>query len=72
MSDHRPPLPDACLQWRKEVDRLLLKGWCIDTAAAGMSETETLTYWEWGERPEAFVAWFVEKYDLTALPDDYR
>lgn len=51
-------------RWVQTVDRLMLRDWCIDTADAGLDDAELSRYWEDGEEPSAFVAWFAEKHDL--------
>ncbi len=50
--------------WLAEVDRVMKRDWCIDTADVGFGEEEIERYWRDGDPPEAFVAWFAEKYDL--------
>lgn len=60
-------------RWIQTVDRLMKRGWCIDTADAGLSDEDLSRYWRDGEPPETFVAWFAEKYDLTRYePNPYR
>lgn len=51
--------------WVKDVNRLMKRDWCIDTADAGLSEQDLARYWRNGDEPAAFVAWFAEKYDLS-------
>ena len=58
-------------QWRSEVDQLLTAKWCIDTREAGLSDDDAMAYWRSHESPEDFVMWFVEKFDLTEVPDEY-
>lgn len=50
--------------WVADVDRIMKRDWCIGTADAGLSEEELVRHWRDLETPEAFVAWFAEKYDL--------
>jgi hypothetical protein len=50
--------------WLAEVDRVMKRDWCIDTADAGLGEEDVERYWRDGNEPAAFVAWFAEKYDL--------
>ena len=50
--------------WINAVDRLMKRHWCIDTADAGLSDDDLSRYWENGDTPAEFVAWFAEKYDL--------
>ena len=50
--------------WIKGVDRLLRRDWCLSVADAGIDEAQLSRAWADGESPEAFVAWFAEKYDL--------
>ena len=50
--------------WIRRVDVVMMRDWCIDTADAGLSAADLERYWRDGETPEAFVAWFAEKYDL--------
>jgi hypothetical protein len=50
--------------WVQTVDRLMKRDWRIDTADAGLDDTELARYWRQGEEPAAFVAWFAEKHDL--------
>ena len=59
--------------WGVSVDRLMTQDWCIDAADAGLSAQELDRYWQQGETPEAFVAWFAEKYDLIRFePNPFR
>lgn len=51
-------------EWVRRVDAVMKRDWCIDTADAGSSAEELTKFWREGEAPEAFVAWFAEKYDL--------
>lgn len=51
-------------QWVRSVDRLMKRGWCIDTTDAGLSDAELSRYWRDGDEPAAFVVWFAEKHDL--------
>ncbi|CAN5192841.1 hypothetical protein BH10PSE2_BH10PSE2_21250 [soil metagenome] len=50
--------------WIVEVDRLMKRDWCIDTADAGLSNDDLACYWQNGDTPAEFVVWFAEKYDL--------
>lgn len=50
--------------WTAEVDRIMKRDWCIDTADAGLTDDDLTRYWRSGEEAAAFVAWFAEKYDL--------
>ena len=51
-------------RWVQTVDRLMKRDWCIDTVDAGLDDAELSRYWQDGEAPAAFVAWFGEKHDL--------
>ena len=51
-------------RWIFAVDRLLKRDWRIDTHDAGLSNEDLTRHWHYGGTPEAFVAWFAEKYDL--------
>ncbi|WP_426043048.1 hypothetical protein [Brevundimonas sp. TWP2-3-4b1] len=51
--------------WVAEVDRVMKRDWCIDTADVGLSEEEVERYWRDDNPPDLFVAWFAEKYDLV-------
>ncbi|QDH74370.1 hypothetical protein [Brevundimonas sp. M20] len=57
-------LPLDCAAWLEQVNAVLKRDWCIDSADAGWSPEDVLRYWRFGEAPEVFVAWFAEKYDL--------
>ncbi|SFS52762.1 hypothetical protein SAMN05192570_1900 [Brevundimonas viscosa] len=57
-------LTRACRRWLAEVDRILRRDWCIDSANAGWDREDVLRYWGYGETPADFVVWFAEKYDL--------
>lgn len=57
-------LPPECIEWLANVDRVMKRDWCIDSADAGWSPEETLRYWRYGETPEAIVEWFAQKYEL--------
>lgn len=59
-----PPLPPTCAAWLAEVDRLMKRDWCIDSADAGWSAEDVLRYWRYGDTPTEFVERFAEKYDL--------
>jgi hypothetical protein len=50
--------------WVRAVDRLLRRDWCLSVADAGIDDDQLSRAWAGGESPEAFVAWFAEKYDL--------
>lgn len=50
--------------WIRPADRIMKRDWCIDTADAGASPEQLERHWRDGVTPEAFVAWFAEKYDL--------
>lgn len=65
-------LPSECIAWLAKVDRLMKRDWCIDSVDAGWSPEDTLRYWRYGESPEAFVAWFAEKYDLIRFEPSLR
>lgn len=58
-------------EWIAAVDRIIKRDWCIDTAEAGLSESELWRFWREGETPEAFVAWLAEKYDLIRFESGY-
>ena len=70
MREHSPNpwedanLPNACLAWVKEVDRLMLEEFCIDLSEAGADRADVLRYWNSDQSPADFVEWFGEKYDL--------
>lgn len=51
-------------EWVRRADAAMKRGWCIDTADAGLSGDDLTRQWREGEGPEAFVAWFAEKHDL--------
>jgi len=59
-------LPVECTAWLTDVDHVMKRDWCIDTADAGWSVEDTLRYWRYGESPETFVEWFAEKYGLIS------
>lgn len=50
--------------WIATANRLMKRDWSIDTADAGLSDDDLTRYWENGDDPAEFVAWFAEKYDL--------
>ena len=58
-------------KWIAAVDRIMKRDWCIDTAEAGLSEGELRRFWSEGDVPEAFVAWYAEKYDLIRFESGY-
>ena len=64
-------VPPECTAWLAEVDRVMKRDWCIDSADAGWSSEDTLRYWRYGETPQAFVAWFAEKYGLIRFERTY-
>lgn len=66
------PMPSECAAWLAEVDRLMKRDWCIDTADAGLSSEDVQRYWRDGDPPEAFVPWFAEKYDLIRFKPSRR
>lgn len=51
--------------WIAAVDRIMKRDCCIGTAEAGLNEDELRRFWREGDVPEAFVAWYAEKYDLV-------
>lgn len=51
--------------WTVAVDRLLKRDWCVSVNDAGLDDEDLTRHWRDGGTPEAFVAWFAEKYDLT-------
>ena len=51
-------------EWVGLVDAAMKRDWCISTAEVGLSDEELTRLWRDGEEPEAFAAWFAEKYDL--------
>lgn len=51
--------------WIVAVDRLLKRDWCISVNDAGLDDEDLTRHWRDGDAPEAFVAWFAEKYDLV-------
>ncbi|CAN5338797.1 hypothetical protein BH09PSE1_BH09PSE1_24400 [soil metagenome] len=55
---------DMKMAWIAAVDRLMKRDWCVDTADAGLSDDDLARYWQNGDEPAEFVAWFAEKYDL--------
>ena len=57
-------LPRACCTWVAEVDRIMLEEFCIDLSDAGADRADVLRYWKLDQRPDEFVDWFGEKYDL--------
>lgn len=50
--------------WGRAVDKLLRRDWCLSVVDAGIDDEQLSRAWIDGETPEAFVAWFAEKYDL--------
>lgn len=50
--------------WILTVNRLMKRDWCIDASDAGLDAAELTRHWRSGDAPDAFVAWFAEKYDL--------
>jgi hypothetical protein len=40
------------------------RDWCISINDAGLDDEDLTRHWRDGGTPEAFVAWFAEKYDL--------
>lgn len=62
--ESEPHMPAEFSAWLAEVDRIMKRDWCIDTADAGLSEEDILRHWRTGDAPSDFVAWFAEKYDL--------
>lgn len=65
-------MPSECAAWLAEVDRLMKRDWCIDTADAGLSREDVQRYWREGDPPEVFVSWFAEKYDLIQFKPSRR
>lgn len=56
--------PAKFTAWVVRVELIMKLEWYIDSADAGLSEDDLARHWRGGETPEAFVAWFAEKYDL--------
>lgn len=65
--EETPELPQECVAWLAEVDRLMKRDWFIDSHDAGFSDGELLRYWRYGESPSDFVEWFAAKYDLITI-----
>ncbi len=53
--------------WKREVDRLMLAEYAIDTVDAGIENDRLRGHWTDLPLPNEFVTWFAEKYDLTPL-----
>lgn len=58
-------IPTTFDAWRKNADRELKDRYCITLEDAGLDDDYLEKFFADGERPDAFVAWFAEKYDLT-------
>lgn len=56
-------------RWRQQVDTLMRREYLIGLEDAGASDEEVARHFASGQSPEAFVAWFGEKYDLQRLGD---
>lgn len=57
-------LPAECVVWLAEVNRVMKRDWYLDSDGAGWARDDVLRYWAYGDSPDEFVDWFVEKYDL--------
>jgi hypothetical protein len=57
-------LPQGCLAWITEVDRVMWRDWYLTSSLAGWDRDQLLRYWPYQESPEEFVDWYAEKYDL--------
>lgn len=57
-------------RWRRRVDQLMRREYLIDLEDAGASHDDVARYFASDQSPEAFVAWFGEKYDLQR-PSDF-
>lgn len=50
--------------WRDDVEKQLLRTYCITIADAGFDEEILASRWQSNEDPLGFVEWFGSKYDL--------
>ena len=57
------------LRWTAAVDRIMKRDWSINAADAGLGEDDLARHWRDGHTPEAFVAWFAQKYDLIRFDE---
>ena len=55
----------AYREWRLQLDRELLRRWCISIEDAGLADDSLQTEWRAGESPATFADRFGRKYDLT-------
>lgn len=51
-------------QWRRAVNRRLLKIYGIDIEHSGVDDDFLMPHWEDKESPFEFVSWYGSKYDL--------
>jgi hypothetical protein len=55
--------------WKREVDRLLVTNYCIDSSDAGIEADYLERQQSEGWLPAQFVEWFGRKYDLISIND---
>jgi hypothetical protein len=57
------------VEWKGEVDSLMLKNYAINTIDAGIDDDRLRSHWSSHDTPSQFVEWYAEKYDLTPLSE---
>jgi hypothetical protein len=56
-------------KWKREIDRIMVRNFAINTADAGLDKNELQGYRKQQLSADVFVSWFGEKYDLTPISD---
>ncbi len=54
------------VEWKRMADSIMSAIYGIDTNDAGLDDERLRSHWTAGEKPEAFVEWFGQKYDLIS------
>jgi hypothetical protein len=52
-------------EWKRDIDRMLLGNYAIDTTNAGLDDDQLRRHWATGETAGEFVKRLALKFDLT-------
>ena len=50
--------------WKEATDALLFSEYCLTLDDAGPSDQDLSAHYQSGDKPDDYVSWFAEKYDL--------
>lgn len=60
---------EAFAEWKRSVDKLMLKNYAVNTVDAGIDEERLRSHWSGRDTPHQFVEWYGAKYDLTPVAE---